>query len=92
MTKFNDILREYIPDNTVFREDSDLINALKNIIFHKLSETERRILIIYAETRSMYKTGRLLKCSASTVYKNIRIIRDKILLHLQNAYHKSETR
>lgn len=86
MIKYNDILKEYLPDNSVFREDTELMHAVKNIIFNQLTETERRILIIYAETKSMYKTGRLLKCSASTVYKNISLIRQKIQSCLQTSY------
>lgn len=44
----------------------------------KLSEADRRILFLYAETASMRKTGEALGVSASTVYYIIKRIRQQI--------------
>ena len=48
----------------------------------KLSEADRRILYLYADTASMRETGKALGVSASTVFYIIRRIRNFILNEL----------
>lgn len=57
--------------------DTDLKVALLNAI-GKLTEADRRILYLYAETASMRKTGEALGVSASTVYYIVKRIRQQI--------------
>lgn len=56
-------------------QDTDRKVALLNAI-GKLSEADRRILYLYAETASMRETGKALGVSASTVFYIIRRIRN----------------
>lgn len=58
-------------------QDTDRKVALLNAI-GKLTEADRRILYLYAETASMRKTGEALGVSASTVYYVIKRIREQI--------------
>lgn len=61
--------------------DTDRKVALLNAI-GKLTEADRRILYLYAETASMRETGKALGVSASTVFYIIRRIRNFILNEL----------
>ena len=57
--------------------DTDRKVALLSAI-GKLSEADRRILYLYAETASMRETGKALGVSASTVYYIVKRIRQQI--------------
>ena len=63
--------------------DTDRKVALLNAIDH-LTEADRRILYLYAETASMRKTGEALGVSASTVFYIIKRIRKLITDELKN--------
>lgn len=63
--------------------DTDRKVALLNAI-GKLTEADRRILYLYAETASMRKTGEALGVSASTVFYIIKRIRKLITDELKN--------
>ena len=66
--------------------DTDRKVALLNAI-GKLTEADRRILYLYADTASMRKTGDALGVSASTVYYIVKRIRQQIKNELkQNDY------
>lgn len=58
-------------------QDTDRKVALLNAI-GKLTEADRRILYLYAETASMRETGKALGVSASTVYYIVKRIRQQI--------------
>ena len=58
-------------------QDTDSKVALLNAI-GKLTEADRRILYLYAETASMRETGKALGVSASTVYYIVKRIRQQI--------------
>jgi RNA polymerase sigma factor (sigma-70 family) len=58
-------------------QDTDRKVALLNAIGH-LTEADRRILYLYAETASMRETGKALGVSASTVYYIIKRIRQEL--------------
>lgn len=64
-------------------QDTDRKVALLNAIDH-LTESDRRILYLYADTASMRKTGEALGVSASTVYYIIKRIRKLITDELQH--------
>lgn len=57
--------------------DTDRKVALLNAVDH-LTEADRRILYLYAETASMRETGKALGVSASTVYYIVKRIREQI--------------
>ena len=63
--------------------DTDRKVALLNAI-GKLTEADRRILYLYADTASMRKTGDALGVSASTVFYIIKRIRKLITDELKN--------
>lgn len=51
-------------------------NAIE--VIKSLSDTDRTIIIMYAELKSMDKIARLFNCSKSTIWNRIRDIREKI--------------
>ena len=63
-------------DIDIFNDDDSKV-ALLNAI-GKLTEADRRILYLYAETASMRETGKALGVSASTVYYIVKRIRQQI--------------
>ena len=79
------IEEEYKPDNSIFSEEGNLTHQIKNIIFNELSITERWILLLYAEEKSLRKTGKILNISTSTAFNVIHSIREKIKKILNNA-------
>ena len=60
----------------IFNDDDSKV-ALLNAI-GKLTEADRRILYLYADTASMRETGKALGVSASTVYYIVKRIRQQI--------------
>lgn len=78
------ILEEYLPDDDLFSVEDARMNALKHIIYEKLSETDKRVILLYAELGSQREVGRKLGVSASTVNILIKRIRNEILKHLDN--------
>lgn len=79
MLNFKRIFEEYKPDTDIFTKDDELIGKLKDIIFNRLSEIDRRVILLYAEMHSQRKVARLLGVSPSTVNILIRRIRKEIL-------------
>ena len=83
MRKLKDIMKDYSPsEEGIFNSEEDNIRIIKDIIWHKLSEVDRRVLILYAELGSQRKLGKELGLSASTCNKLIKDIRRKIYEHL----------
>lgn len=72
--KFSAILEEYAPNELV---DDEYFYNLKDII-NNLPETDRAILILYADLQSMDKVAERLGVSKSTIYVNIKRIREQI--------------
>ena len=71
------ILEEYKPDNSLFTEEDEDINKLKNIIY-SLTEPEKRIILLYAELGTFRKLGKELGVSTSSAYLKVLDIRNKI--------------
>ena len=67
-------------DFDIFNDDDRKFALLRAV--GKLTEADRRILYLYAETASMRETGKALGVSASTVFYIIRRIRNFILNEL----------
>lgn len=68
-------LEDYKPSTDIFNDDDEKVHRIKEIVFDVLSETDRRILILYAEMQSMRDVAKKLNVSASTVYLKIQEIR-----------------
>ena len=66
----------------IFNDDDRKVTLLRAI--GKLTEADRRILYLYAETASMRETGKALGVSASTVFYIIKRIRKLITDELKN--------
>ena len=71
-------------DIDIFNDTDRKVALLRAI--GKLTEADRRILYLYAETASMRKTGEALGVSASTVFYIIKRIRKLITDELKNTY------
>ena len=69
-------------DIDIFNDDDRKVELLRAI--GKLSEADRRILYLYADTASMRDTGKALGVSASTVFYIIKRIRKLITDELKN--------
>lgn len=71
-------------DIDIFNDDDSKVALIRAI--GKLTEADRRILYLYAETASMRETGKALGVSASTVFYIIKRIRKLITDELKNTY------
>lgn len=85
MSKLNikEILEDYQPSDDIFNEEDEMVNALKHIIYLKLNEVDKRIILMYAELKSLRKLGMELGISVSSAWIKINEIRDKIYKELQ---------
>lgn len=82
MNNLTEVIQDYIPDDDIMNDEGENLTRLKHIIFDKLTEPERRILLTYAEMGSLRKVGKEYGVSAFTVYQKIRKIRNKIYAEL----------
>lgn len=73
--ELEDIFR---PSNDIFNEDDITIFRLKKIIQSVLNETERRIILCYAELGNIRDTAALFKVSPTTIFNQIKNIKKKI--------------
>lgn len=71
-----EIFEEYSPSEDIFTEDSTI--ELKRAIFEVLNETERRLILVYAELGNMRDTAAQFCCSPSLICKYVKDIREKI--------------
>lgn len=85
MSKLNikEILEDYKPTDDIFNQEDELINNLKHIIYLKLNEVDKRIILMYAELKSLRKLGMELGISVSSAWIKVNEIRDKIYKELQ---------
>lgn len=65
------IIDDYTEDTSIFNEEDDTIRMSKKILWHKLSESDRRIILIYADTGSLRKTAKLIGVSVGTISSRI---------------------
>lgn len=61
----------------------NIIDDVRYIILKHLDESERRVLILYAEKHNYAEIGRLLNCSANAIKKYIIKIQDKIISEIK---------
>lgn len=69
--KFKDIEKEYFPEDEIF--DSEIAHKLR-----RLSNFERRLIILYAELGSVLKLAKIFNCSHSLILYKIKNIREKV--------------
>ena len=80
LSQFNiyDVLEKYKPSDSIFDETEPLVQDIKEIIYSKLSETERRIILSYAEIGNVRDCSELFKVSPTTIWIEIKKIQDKV--------------
>lgn len=80
LSKFNiyEVLEKYKPSDDIFDDTDPKIQKIKKIIYTKLDETERRIILSYAEIENVRDTARLFKVSPTTIWLKIKDIRNKV--------------
>lgn len=74
-----EVLDEYKPYDDIFCEDDITISKIKKIIQNDLNETERRIILSYAELGNLRDTAALFKVSTTTIWNQIKQIKIKII-------------
>lgn len=72
------IIEEYKPDDDIFNDEPEETNKLKHIIYEKLDEVDRRIILMYSELGSLRKLGNELGISVSSAFLKVKEIKDKI--------------
>ena len=78
--KLKDIYAEYDSDSMKDTEEMyELKEAIKN-----LSTGDRAIMLLYTDLGSIYRVGELLKIHPTTVYSNIKRIREIIKSKIGN--------
>lgn len=72
------ILEDYIPDDDLFSEEDRKINLVKHIIYDVLTESDRRIILLYTELGNIRDVGKMLKVSSGTAFLQIKRIQNFI--------------
>lgn len=75
----DDIKSEYEPVYDIFTNERDITYRIKRIIHNDLTETERRIILLYADQMSQRKVANALGVSTSLANIKINEIRMKII-------------
>ena len=85
MESFNiyDVESDYAPVDDVLSEDDIIVQLSKKIVYTRLDETDRRIILAYAEIGNIRDTARLFKVSPTTIWIRIQEIRKKIKEYLK---------
>lgn len=80
------ILNKYEPTDDVFSEEEDDTPSrkLKDIIYNKLDEIDRRIILLYAELGSLRKLAKEIGVSPTACHFRIKQIRQKIYDFLES--------
>lgn len=73
-------MNELQPDSL---NDTELMYAVKDIIFNKIDSNDRVVFLLYIEYQSMQKVGVQLHVSATTVYYIIKRVREKVIKELK---------
>ncbi len=68
---------DYLPDLTEFATDSERVHRAK-IALQKLTQADRTIIILYAETASLREVARMLNVSHTTIRSELQRIRNEL--------------
>ena len=63
-------------------QETDYLDNYKFVILNKLSESDRRIILLYTETENLRDTAKYLNCSFTKLSYVIKNIREKINKHI----------
>ena len=66
MNLIQKIEEEYKPDETIWNEDDEDMTLLKKSLM-KLNESDRIIMLLYAETQSLREVGKMLGVSHTII-------------------------
>lgn len=77
MNLIQKIENEYKPDETIFNTDDDDMTLLKKTLM-SLKESDRIIMLLYAETQSLREVGKMLGVSHTIIYKEIKRIKKEM--------------
>ena len=80
--KITELYQDYLPVDDVFTEEPEKVRKVKYIIFNKLTEPNRRIIILYAELQSIRKVAQKLGISAASAWLKITEIKNEIKSYL----------
>lgn len=80
------LLDDYRPDDGIFSEDEDIVRILKKIVYTRLDETDRRILIVYADLGNVRDTAEIFRVSSTTIWWRIKSIKEKIKKYVDDIY------
>lgn len=69
------IEEEYSPSDDIFTEDSDVFEKAKKAVWTRLDETDRRIILCYAELGNIRDTAKVFNVSPTTIWNRIDRIR-----------------
>lgn len=70
LSNITNVMKEYKPDNSIWREYSDDVLMLKKAM-DNLNDSDRVIFVLYCEYGSLRKVAKQLGVSHSIIYKNI---------------------
>ena len=63
-------------------QETDYLDNYKFVILNKLSESDRRIILLYTETGNLRDTAKYLNCSFTKLSYVVKNIREKINKHI----------
>ena len=72
MNLIQKIEEEYKPDETIWNKDDEDMTLLKKSLM-KLNESDRIIMLLYAETQSLREVGKMLGVSHTIIFKEINL-------------------
>ena len=75
MMKIDVLYEDYKPNTNIFVDEPEKVRKTKWIIFNKLSEPDRRVILYYAELQSIRKLSKILNVSAASAWLKINEIR-----------------
>jgi len=78
MHNIQELYEDYLETDDIFTDEPKNITRLKYIIFHKLTEPERRIILLYTELQSIRKVAKMLNVSPASAWISIDTVKRKI--------------
>ena len=73
----------YAPTNDILSDECEESRRAKIVVYRRLDDTDRRIILAYAELGNIRETARLFRVSTTTMWKRINEIREKIKEYLE---------
>ena len=80
--EINDLYQDYALIEDIFNDEDERVHKVKQVIFNRLTESDRRIILLYTELQSLRKLGKALNVPTATAYWCVKEIKDKIISEL----------